>query len=70
MWYEWGRSECIHSLMGKPEGKRPRVRCTCILEYNIKIDLKEVGGCVLDYLTQDGDQWLAVLNTVVNLGVS
>jgi hypothetical protein len=38
---------------------------------NIKIDLRETGwdGMELMYLAQDGDQWRALVNTVMNNGV-
>jgi hypothetical protein len=37
---------------------------------NIKIDLREIGWGGMDWidLTQDRDQWLAVVNTVMILG--
>jgi hypothetical protein len=44
--------------MGKPEGKRPvgipRHRCV-----NIKMDLREIGWCGMDWndLAQDRDHW-------------
>jgi hypothetical protein len=36
---------------------------------NIKMDLREIGWCGLNWidLTQDGDQWWALVNTVMNL---
>jgi hypothetical protein len=42
-------------LMGKPEGKRPRRRW----EDNIKMDLREIGWGVKDWidLDQDWDHW-------------
>jgi hypothetical protein len=38
---------------------------------NIKIDLREIGwdGVYWIYLAQDGDQWRALVNTVMNLGI-
>jgi hypothetical protein len=59
------------SLVVKPEGKgpleEPRHRC----ENNIKMDLKEIGWEGMDWihLTQDRDQWWALLNIVLNLCV-
>jgi hypothetical protein len=38
---------------------------------NIKIDLREIGWDVMDWidLAQDGDQWSALVSTVMNLRV-
>jgi hypothetical protein len=38
---------------------------------NIKIDLREIGCDVVDWidLAQDRDNWRALVNTVMNLGV-
>jgi hypothetical protein len=38
---------------------------------NIKIDLREIGWDVMDWidLVQDRDQWMALVNTVMNLRV-
>jgi hypothetical protein len=58
-------------LVGKPEEKislgRPRRRW----EDNIKTDFRERGwdGMVCIYLAQDRDQWMALVNTVMNLRV-
>jgi hypothetical protein len=58
-------------LVGKPEGKitlgRPRRRWVD----NIKIDQREIGWDGMDSidLAQDGDQWRALVNTVMNLRV-
>jgi hypothetical protein len=57
--------------VGKLEGKsllgRPRRRWV----NNIKMDLGEIGWDVADWieLTQDRDQWRALVNTVMNLRV-
>jgi hypothetical protein len=39
--------------------------------YNIKIDLREIGWGGMDWidLGQGMDQWMALVNTVMNLGV-
>jgi hypothetical protein len=56
-------------LVGKPEEKtlqgRPRRRWVD----NIKMDLREIGWVVMDWidLAQDKDQWRALLNTAMNL---
>jgi hypothetical protein len=38
---------------------------------NIKIDLREIGSNGVDWIdvTQDRDQWRAIVNTVLNLPV-
>jgi hypothetical protein len=46
-------------LVGRPEGKRPLGRSTCRWEYNIKMDLREIGinGANWIQLAQDRVQW-------------
>jgi hypothetical protein len=58
-------------LMGKPEGKRSLKRRRCRWVDNIKMDLGEIGWDGVDWieLTQDRDQWRALVNTVMNLRV-
>ena len=58
-------------LVGKPEGKRPLGRPTRRWEYNIKMDLEEVGRGCGDWmeLAQDRDRWRALVGTVMNFGV-
>jgi hypothetical protein len=58
-------------LKGKPDGKRPLGRPRCVLEDNIKIDLRELRwrGMDLIDLAQDRDQWRALANTVMNVQV-
>jgi hypothetical protein len=38
---------------------------------NIKMDLREIGWDGVDWIdmAQDGDQWMALVNTVLNLRV-
>jgi hypothetical protein len=57
--------------VGKPEGKRllggPRRRWVD----NIRMDLREVGWCDVDWIgvAQDSNRWRALVNAVVNLRV-
>ena len=53
-------------LLGKPEGKRPLGRPRHRWEYNIQIDLQEVGGGRGDWmeLAQDRDRWRALVGRV------
>jgi hypothetical protein len=58
-------------LVGKPEGKRTLGRPRRRWVDNFKIDLLEMGWDGMDWidLAQDRDQWRALVNTVMNLGV-
>jgi hypothetical protein len=58
-------------LVGKPEGNRPLGRPRRRWEYNIKMDLQEVGCGGMDWigLAQDRDRWRALVNTIMNLRV-
>jgi hypothetical protein len=59
-------------LVGRPEGRRPLGRPRRRWEYNIKMDLREIGFGYVDWIhrAQDRDRWRAVVNTVMNLRVS
>jgi hypothetical protein len=58
-------------LVGKPEGKRPLGRPRRRWVDSVKMDLREIGWGDMDWidLTQDRDQWRALVNTVMNLRV-
>jgi hypothetical protein len=58
-------------LVGKPEGKRSLGRPMCRWEDNIRMDLREIRWEVVNWVHLDQflDQWQAVVNTVMNLGV-
>jgi hypothetical protein len=58
-------------LVGRPEGKRPLGSPRHRWEDNIKMDLREIGIDVVNWirLAQDRVQWRACVNTVMNLRV-
>jgi hypothetical protein len=58
-------------LAGKQEGKRPLGKPRHRWVDNIKIDLREIGWDGMDWidLSQDRDQWRALVNTMMNLWV-
>jgi hypothetical protein len=58
-------------LVGKPKEKRPLGRSKRRWENNIKMDLRKMGWGGMDFivLAQDRDQWMALVNTVMNLRV-
>jgi hypothetical protein len=55
----------------KPNRKRPCRRPRHGWEDNIRIDLREIGWEVVDWihLVQDRDQWCVLMNMAVNLWV-
>jgi hypothetical protein len=57
-------------LMGRPEGRRPHGRPRRRWEYNIKMQLQEVGWEGMHWIdiAQDRDRWRAVVNAVMNCG--
>jgi hypothetical protein len=67
-----GDIKCIQILVGKPERKIPHGRPMRTWENNIKMDLREIGWEVADWihLAQDRNQWWGLMNTVMNLRVS
>jgi hypothetical protein len=58
-------------LMGKLERKRLLGRPRYRWEDNIRMDLREIGWCGMDWidLAQDKDQWRTLVNTIMNLRV-
>jgi hypothetical protein len=58
-------------LVGKPEAKRPLGRPRRRWVDNIKMDLRAIGWDIVIWtdMTQDWDQWRALVNTVLNLRV-
>jgi hypothetical protein len=58
-------------LVGKPEGKRPLERPRRKWVGNIKMDLRDIGWGSMDLidLAQDRNQWMVLVNTVINLRV-
>jgi hypothetical protein len=72
MWRVWGEERGVHRvLVGKPGGKRPLGRPRGRWEYNIKMDLQEVGVGCGDWmeLAHDRDRWRALVSTVKKLRV-
>jgi hypothetical protein len=65
------RKGAYRVLVGRPEGKRPLGRPRRRWEDNIKMDLREIGIDVANWirLAQDRVQWRAFVNTVMNLRV-
>jgi hypothetical protein len=67
----WVKRNAYRILEGMPAGKRPlgRPRRRCV--DNVKMDLREVGLDGMDWidLTQDRDEWRALVTTVMNLRV-
>jgi hypothetical protein len=58
-------------LVGKPEGKRPLGRPRHRWEDGIRMNLREIGLVVVDWirLSQDRVRWRAVVSAVMNLRV-
>jgi len=68
-----GERRGVYSVfVEKPERKRPLGRPKHRWEDNIKMDLQEVSGRVMDWmkLAQDRERWWALVNAVMNLRVS
>jgi hypothetical protein len=58
-------------LVRKPERESPLGRLRLMWEYNIRMDLREIGSEVMDWihLAHDRDQWRSPVNTVMNLRI-
>jgi hypothetical protein len=58
-------------LVGKPEGKRPLGRPRRRWVDNIKVDIRVIRWDGVDWIdmAQDRDQWMGLVNTVLNLRV-
>jgi hypothetical protein len=58
-------------LVRNLEVMKPLERHRSMLEYNIKMGLREMGWGAMDWicLNQDRDQWTALMNRVMNLQV-
>jgi hypothetical protein len=56
-------------FVGKAEGKRPLGRGRCRWKDNIRMDLRETGRDVVEWmhLTQDRDQWRTLVNSITTL---
>jgi len=75
----WGRHvacmgemrNAYNILVGKPEGKRPFGKLRHKWEDNIKMDIWEMRWEGVDgiHLTQDRDQWWALVSRIMNLQV-
>jgi hypothetical protein len=65
------QSNSYRTLVAKPEGKRPLGRPSYRWVDNIMMDLRETGWDYMDCinLAQDGDQWKALANMVMNLRI-
>jgi hypothetical protein len=64
----WAKRNAYRILVGNPEGKRPLGRPRRRWVDNIKMDLREIGMNWID-LSQDRDQWSALVNTMMSLWV-
>jgi hypothetical protein len=58
-------------LVGKPEGKSPLGRPRRMWVNNTKINFREIGWDGIDRidLAQDRGQWMALVNTAMNLRI-
>jgi hypothetical protein len=66
-----GRKETYREFWWKARRKEPLGRPRSRSEYNIKMDLREIGWGDIDWinLAQDRDQSQALVNTIINYGL-
>jgi hypothetical protein len=69
MYRIWERINTYKILVGKPEEKSPLGSPRRRFEDNTKMDLRERGWEVLNWmhLAQDRDQWRGLVNMVMNI---
>jgi transposase len=65
----WEKRNAYRIFVGNPDGKRPLGRPRWRWVNNIKLDLREIGCMVWIDLAEDGDQWRALVNAVMNFRV-
>jgi hypothetical protein len=66
-----GEEEYVHGFGGKTRRKETIMKTYTRWKYNIKMDLREIrcGGMNWINLTQNRNQWRALVNTIMNVGV-
>jgi hypothetical protein len=72
MWHALGEDRKVYKVLaGNPEGNRPLGRPRRRWEDGIRMDLREIGLGVVDWirLAQNRDRWRAVVSAVMNLRV-
>jgi hypothetical protein len=72
MWHAWGRGRGVYRvLVGRPIGTTPLGRPRRKWEYNIRLDLREIGidGANWIRLARDRIQWRVFVNMIMNLRV-
>jgi hypothetical protein len=65
------RGKVYRVLVGKPEGRRPLGRPWRRWEDRIRVDLRETGWGILEWiqLAQVSGRWRSLVNTIMNLRV-